>query len=102
MNINKDEIIRLIINKASNIVSAENEETNFDSNSIIFGDNTLFDSLGVVSLIVAVEQAIEDNYNISITLADEKAMSQKHSPFGTVGSLADYIMVLLDENINGF
>jgi acyl carrier protein len=47
-------------------------------------------------LIVAVEQNIEDEFDITIILADERAMSQKHSPFRTVRSLVDYIETLID------
>jgi D-alanine--poly(phosphoribitol) ligase subunit 2 len=40
--------------------------------------------------VIAVEQAIEDEYEVSAGLADEKAMSQKNSPYRTVDALADY------------
>jgi acyl carrier protein len=45
-----------------------------------------------------IEQNIEDEFDVSITIADEKAMSQKRSPFRTIGTLADYIDMLLREN----
>jgi D-alanine--poly(phosphoribitol) ligase subunit 2 len=61
----------------------------------LFGHNGVLDSLGLVSFVVAVEQAIEIEIGVSLTLADEKAMSMRHSPFRTVGSLADYIEDLL-------
>ena len=70
--------------------------------TVLFGRDGNLDSLGLVNLLVAIEQNIEVVFDVNITIADERAMSQKHNPFGTVGSLADYIMVLLDENINGF
>jgi acyl carrier protein len=66
----------------------------------LFGGNSKLDSLGLVNLIVAVEQNIEDEFDITITLADERSMSQKHSPFRTVGSLVDYIEMLLKEKLN--
>lgn len=56
----------------------------------LFGREGLFDSIGLVSLIVMVEQAIEEEFEAVVTLADERAMSQKRSPFLTIGSLADY------------
>ena len=61
----------------------------------IFGSNSKLDSLGLVSLIVMVEQNIEDEFSVALTLADERAMSQKNSPFRTLGSLIDYIEILL-------
>jgi D-alanine--poly(phosphoribitol) ligase subunit 2 len=63
----------------------------------LFGANSNLDSLELVNLIVAVEQNIEDEFGTNIILADERAMSQKHSPFRTIGSLSDYITMLLEE-----
>lgn len=63
----------------------------------LFGREGLFDSIGLVSLIVTVEQAIEEEFEAFVTLADERAMSQKRSPFLTIGSLADYAERLIRE-----
>ena len=68
--------------------------------TILSGSDDKLDSLGLVNLIVAIEQNIEDEFEVSITIADERAMSQKNSPFKTVGSLADYIEMLLNEELN--
>jgi len=70
------------------------------NNTVLFGKLGKLDSLGLVNLIVMIEQNIEDEFDIAVTLADEKSMSQKHSPFRTVGHLADYIETLLDEELN--
>ena len=63
----------------------------------LFGDRGMLDSLTLVALVVAVEQAIEDELGASVSLADEKALSQKHSPYRTIGSLADYAGGLIHE-----
>ncbi|MFS0822754.1 acyl carrier protein [Bacillus sp. 1P02SD] len=63
----------------------------------LFGKDGVLDSLGLVSLIVMIEQSIEDELDISIILADEKAMSQKSSPFLTSGTLIEYILTILDK-----
>ena len=69
-------------------------------NTALLGQGSKLDSLGLINLIVAVEQNVEDKFDITITLADERAMSQEISPFRTVGSLADYIEMILVENKN--
>ena len=66
--------------------------------TVLFGKDGKLDSLGLVSFLVIIEQNIEDEFDVSITIADERAMSQKHSPFRTIGTLADYIDMLLKEN----
>jgi len=62
----------------------------------LVGEQAVLSSLGLVSLVVELEQAIEDQYGVALTLADERALSQKHSPFRSVGSLADYVCTLLN------
>jgi D-alanine--poly(phosphoribitol) ligase subunit 2 len=61
----------------------------------LFGREGVLDSLGLVSFVMAVEQALEDKTGVALTLADEKAMSQRNSPFRTVGTLADYATGLI-------
>ena len=68
-----------------------------DKNTVLFGKDGQLDSLGLVNLLVIIEQNIEDEFDVSITIADERAMSQKHSPFRTVGALVDYIEMILKE-----
>jgi acyl carrier protein len=62
----------------------------------LFGEQGSFDSLGLVSLILAVEEILQDEYGASVSLADERAMSQKNSPFRSVGALAEYTFSLLE------
>jgi acyl carrier protein len=66
----------------------------------LFGEDGGIDSLTLVNLIVAAEQKIQEELECTITLADEKAMSQKNSPFRSVESLAGYIVMLIRENNN--
>jgi len=66
-----------------------------DLDSSLYGRSSSLDSMGLVSFIVGLEQNIEDKFNQSISLADEKAMSQKTSPYQNINSLADYISKLL-------
>jgi D-alanine--poly(phosphoribitol) ligase subunit 2 len=70
---------------------------NLDENTNLFGQNGLLDSLSLVSLVVNVEQAVEDAYGRSISLTDEKAMSQHNSPYRSVSSLSGYIHSLLQD-----
>lgn len=61
----------------------------------LIGQGAILDSLGLVSLIVEVEQRLSDELGIDLILADERAMSQKRSPFRSIGALADYIYELI-------
>ena len=70
---------------------AESDDTS------LFGHNGKLDSFGLVNLIVSIEENISEEFNLPITIADERAMSQNSSPFKTIGTLADYIAILLEE-----
>ncbi len=79
------------------IVSSMTENTNLLENDLnddtpIFGAKSNIDSLGLVTLLINIEQKIEDEMNVNITIADERAMSQKNSPFRTIKSLTDFII----------
>ncbi len=58
------------------------------------------DSLGLINLIVATEQKIQEKFNLLINLADERAMSLPDNPLRTVETFADYITLLLEEKKN--
>ena len=68
-----------------------------DTSTLLFEAEGVLDSLTLVQLIVATEQKVQETLNIIITLADDRAMSQKNSPFKSVGSLASYIVLLIKE-----
>lgn len=63
----------------------------------LYGDKSEIDSLSLVNIIVLTEQKIEDEFNITINLADEKAMSQKNSPFRTIETFVEYIEKSVNE-----
>ncbi|HKY39985.1 MAG TPA: hypothetical protein VJN18_28820 [Polyangiaceae bacterium] len=63
-----------------------------DEGTVLVGDNAVLDSLGVVQLIVEVEQRVEQVHSLSVTLANDKAMSERNSPFRTLGVLADHVV----------
>ena len=69
----------------------------FSERTPLFGRDGVFDSMGLVSLVVAVEEAISDEHGEEITLADQRAMSEKKSPFVNTEALAEYAQKLIDE-----
>ena len=99
---NRKTIENLIITSVKEINEQlpQAEQLGQSTKTVLFGKDGKLDSLALVNLIVAIEQNIEDEFDVSITIADERAMSQKYSPFRTIGSLADYIEMLLKEKSN--
>lgn len=70
---------------------------NVTEDTVLVGNDAVLDSLGVVQLIVEVEQRVEQEHSVSVTLANDKAMSQRNSPFRTVGVLADHVVATAAE-----
>ena len=60
----------------------------------LFGRQSRLDSLGLVTLIIEIEERLNDEVGLEVSLVDEKAMSQSRSPFRDVKSLVDYICFL--------
>jgi len=59
----------------------------------LYGKNSALDSLGLVALLIEIEEALRD-VGIEVSLSDERAMSLRHNPFRDVPSLVDYIYAL--------
>jgi acyl carrier protein len=65
--------------------------------AVLFGEDGKLDSLQFVSLIVGIEELVQDAFDVPVVLADDRALSRTPSPFQTLGSLADYLVELLEE-----
>ena len=98
----KEDILKIIYSEIEEINKELDQDHKLENstNTVLLGKEGKLDSLGLINLIVGVEQKIEDKFGFAITLADERAMSQENSPFKTIQALTDYIMLLLKEDIN--
>lgn len=90
----KHNLVEIVLKTIYSYNQQVNEKIQMDlgMDAPLFGQEGVLDSLELVGLIVELEQAIEDQLGISIVIADERAMSQRSSPFRTTGSLAEYIV----------
>ena len=96
----REDVINVIIETIEDYNGSLEEDNHLptDLDKSIYGEDSNLDSLGLVSFIIGLEQNIEDKFDHSVSLADEKAMSQKSNPFNNINSLADYILKLLPKN----
>lgn len=90
-------ILKIVYGVVSEINKERTEENQIEllENSVLYGREGKLDSLGLVNLIVAIEQNVVDELRVTISLSDEKALSQKNSPFRTIASLTDYIQKIM-------
>lgn len=94
MNILEDILYPVLSDAQASIESAKNMVAKPDA--VLFGADGL-NSLDLVSFIIMAEEKVDDETGIKLTLASEKAMSRRNSPFLTLQSLADYIGECLAE-----
>ena len=72
-------------------------DTQAGDDTILFGHGGVIDSVDFVTLLLDIEEAVNEEYDKHIAISNARAMSQKNSPFRTVGTLAEYIKKLLEE-----
>ena len=72
-----------------------------DADTVVYGAGGVLDSLELVNLVIALEQRLEEQCGAVVTLADERAVSQKHSPFRSVPSLVAFVVSRLNERAAG-
>ena len=79
--------------------SGNNELVAATEKTVLFGSQLY--SLGIVTLVTELEEQISDELDVEISLADERAMSQRTSPFRSVSTLINYTNKLIDEQSAG-
>ena len=91
--------INLVLTALNEVAEDTDNESlnNANEKTKLFGHNGLLDSMGIVFLVSELEDLISDEFDVDVTLADEKAMSQVTSPFRNVETLSTYIQKLVEE-----
>ena len=92
--------VQQLVCRAFDEVSEElalDEQISQSPDRVLYGEGGVLDSLGLVSLIVEIEAAVTDEYGVTLSLANNRALSQKSSPFRTVGTLVDYVVNQVEE-----
>ena len=85
----KEIVTRVVLNYSEEL----QEKIEFiDENTRLIGATSPFDSSDLIQIIVEIEDSINEEFNSSITLTDEKAMSRTTSPFINIGTLTKFII----------
>jgi hypothetical protein len=89
---NSEDIEALVLTALTNVNLGRHpgEQLDVSSTAPIFGAKSPLDSLGLVTLLIDIEESLADQ-GIDITLSDAQAMSASRSPFRDVPSLVGYI-----------
>jgi acyl carrier protein len=89
-----EQLIDLIIATTQSVLTEQALEVSevLTAQTRLFGEGGLLDSLALVALVIAVEQEIEGKFGVNVELADDKALSQRNSPYRSISTLADYAL----------
>jgi acyl carrier protein len=74
---------------------AADQQIPTDPAAPLYGSGATLDSLGLVSLVIDVEEALDD-HGVRVSLSDERALSQRESPFRTIDALVRYVLASLE------
>ncbi|WP_372002018.1 hypothetical protein P7L74_08265 [Tistrella mobilis] len=64
---------------------------------ILYGSGGVFDSMGLVNFLTTVEEKLDDDFGVTVSLTSEKAVSRKVSPFASVEALTAFVMEEISE-----
>lgn len=92
------DLLEQVITEFNDMYDQYSVETNEEA--VLYGKGAVIDSIGLVALIVEVGFRFEEAFDVTVDLMNEKAFSQKNSPFTTVGRLIDYIVQVIEEKKN--
>ena len=81
---------------SANLTRAADSQMTVAEDAPIFGPGSPLDSLGLVSLLMDIEDGLAQ-MGIQLTLSDARAMSRKRSPFRDVPELVAFMTELLAE-----
>jgi acyl carrier protein len=95
----RDRVIKVIYSALDLINSEKGSEGKLieSEETSLMGPASSLDSFELVGLVLSLESKIAEEFGVAVTLADEKAMSQRSSPFRTVATMADYIVHVIEE-----
>jgi len=66
-------------------------QLNLDKNEFLISDKSSLDSLGLITLLINIEEKISKKFKINLNLLDEELISEKNTPFETLASLAAWL-----------
>ncbi|WP_247597600.1 hypothetical protein [Streptomyces sp. RKND-216] len=88
-----DRILQIIVDAIDDINTMREEKIPTDNvlDLCLYGNDGIFESMYLVAFLSQVEEILEDEFEVEVTLASEKAVSLRVSPFSSVRRLIAFI-----------
>jgi acyl carrier protein len=90
----KDQLLALIDGVIAQLNATRDEKISTENLAAmsLYGDEGVFDSMHLVNFLALVEEGLEDEFDVEISLTSEKAVSMRVSPFSRVDRLITFII----------
>jgi hypothetical protein len=91
-NFTRDRIGSVIV---ATLASIRPELPSPGSSTALIGEQAVVDSVGFITLLVAIEQNLDSIVDLSASFMEQDAIDDVKNPFRTLGSLTDHIWGML-------
>jgi ssRNA-specific RNase YbeY (16S rRNA maturation enzyme) len=88
----RDDLVQLIVDCGKEFKLSSNLDEG------LIGMGSQLDSLDLVRFLVNVEARVNTDLQCFVVLVDDRAMSERNSPFRSINALTDYILRIANEN----
>ena len=77
--------------KEVNMQQPPEYQLKLNEDEFLISDKSCIDSLGLITLLINIEEKISNKFKINLNLLDEKLISEESTPFETLSSLASWL-----------
>ena len=74
-----------------NIQQPPEYQLKLNKDEFLISDKSCIDSLGLITLLINIEEKVSNKFKKNLNLLDEKYISEENTPFKTLGSLASWL-----------
>ena len=94
-----DEIVEIVFEALASVneLLPDEKKVSPTVDGALFGRPGKLDSLGLVRLLVTIEQLLKEKYSVTIIFGEDSDRWPELQPFRTVRTLANYISVIIKE-----
>ena len=98
MTITKDAVVGFLVEELSSMKEdGRAAGDSFGSETALVGNGASVDSRGLVEILLATEDFVDEHFGLQFDWQSDKAMSATRSPFRTVGTLAAFVVEEAEE-----
>ena len=94
MNIEEQQVVDVVYKAIdeTNQLAPSDAQLVPDLESVLLGEESVLDSLGLINLIVGVEVLLSSDLGVDVVLLDEEALIDPEGPYGTVRGLVAWAL----------